>query len=52
MDAAARVVLFLATQRQVVVVLGDEVAFRVSGYQNAEQFLASLARVDALGLAP
>lgn len=31
---------------------GDEVALRVIGYQNAEQFLASLARVDALGAEP
>jgi thiol:disulfide interchange protein DsbD len=31
---------------------GTELAFRVIGYQSAEQFLASLARVDALGSAP
>ncbi len=31
---------------------GTEVAFRVIGYQSADQFLASLARVDALRTAP
>jgi len=31
---------------------GGEIAFQVIGYQSAEQFLASLARVDSLAAAP
>jgi len=31
---------------------GTEIAFQVIGYQSAEQFLASLARVDSLAAAP